>query len=688
MKTILYLIRVAGVLIAATGFGADAASPRLSPEEHAWIDRHPTVRVFAGHAPPFMFVDGEVRGIAIDYLTRVFDRNGIDYRYVKDPEVSWPQALESIGRHEVVDLLPTAKITDDRKKRMRFTNEYIFAPWVIFTRSDADFVSGLADLKGKTVSVEEGFVLHDKLKREYPDIRLKVVPATLKNYTEIPLRDLSTGVVDAYIGNLFMTTYLMQSKGYTNIKVAAPTPFGDHNQAMAVRSDWPELVGIINKTIAAMGPDEHAAIRNKWLTVRYEYGIEPADVLRWILGVMGVSALVVGFVLFWNKRLQREVAVRKQIEGALRENEERYKKAQRMGRVGNWEYDVSTGRFWGSDEARRIYGFGPESKDFTTEEVESRIPERERVHQALVDLVEREVPYHLEFEIRPRSGPDKKMIRSIAEVIRDDSGAPVKVVGLIQDVTREKAAEKAMIDLERRLRQSQKMEAIGTLAGGIAHDFNNILSSVIGYTELALDDVEKGTRRGGNLQEVYIAGTRARDLVRQILAFARRTDEERSPIAVDAVAAEVLKLIRSTIPTTIEIRRHIESRSLIMGNPTQIYQVFMNLLTNAAQAMADDGGVLEVGVTDVAVDAGPPGSQPDLKPGGYVRITVSDTGPGIPPEILHAVFEPYFTTKAVGKGSGMGLAVAHGIVESHGGRITVESMPGSGALFTVWLPTS
>ena len=154
---------------------------------------------------------------------------------------------------------------------------------------------------------------------------------------------------------IMMTMYMIQSNGYANIKVAAPTPFDNHNQAMAILNDWPELAGIINKTLTAMTPEEHAAIRNKWLTIRYEYGISKADLFRWILGVLGVASVFVLFFLFWNKRLKTEIAFRKQIEENLRENEQRYKKAQGMGQVGNCEYELKTERFWGSEQARKIY---------------------------------------------------------------------------------------------------------------------------------------------------------------------------------------------------------------------------------------------------------------------------------------------------------------------------------------------
>ena len=320
-RNILHLVWVA-FIIAAPCFGDDSALP-LSSEEQGWINKNLTVRVRIGNIPPFMISDGKIQGIAIDYLTYIFNRNGIKYKYISESEVTWPQALKYIEQHDVVDMVPTAKVTEERKKIMIFTNEYIFAPWVIFTRSDADFISSIADLKGKTVSVEEGFVIHEKLKQDYPGITLKIASSKLENFTEIPVKDLSTGLVDAYIGDLLSTTYIIQSRGYTNIKVAAPTPFDNHNQAMAIRNDWPELASIINKTLSAMTQDEHSAIRNRWLSIRYEFGISKKDLIKWILSIAGVASLFIGFVLIWNKRLKSEVFFRKMIEKNLLESETR-----------------------------------------------------------------------------------------------------------------------------------------------------------------------------------------------------------------------------------------------------------------------------------------------------------------------------------------------------------------------------
>jgi len=266
------------------------------------------------------------------------------------------------------------------------------------------------------------------------------------------------------------------------------------------------------------------------------------------------------------------------------------------------------------------------------------------------------------------------------------SDAPVSMLSIYRDITEIKMMEKERIAAEAKLQQALKMESIGTLAGGIAHDFNNILSSIIGYTELSLDDVEGNTVLANNLREVYTAGLRAKDLVKQILIFARQANEEIKPVQVDNILKEALKFLRSSVPTSIEIRQNIESDSLIMADPTQVHQIVMNLCTNAAQAMDEEGGVLSVGLTDVQLDAGFTKTYEDLKPGDYLKLSVSDTGAGMPPDVMKAIFEPYFTTKMPGEGTGMGLATVYGIVKNFGGKIMVESEVEKGSTFTVYLP--
>lgn len=254
------------------------------------------------------------------------------------------------------------------------------------------------------------------------------------------------------------------------------------------------------------------------------------------------------------------------------------------------------------------------------------------------------------------------------------------------DITQLKDLQEKQNTTEAQLQLAQKMESIGTLAGGIAHDFNNILASILGFTELALDDVRKGTIIEDNLQEVLTAGNRAKELVKQILAFARQSDEKLKPIQVSIIVKEVLKFIRSSIPTTIEITQEIRSNSLINANSTQVHQVVMNLCTNAAFAMEEKGGVLDVCVKDVSINTDQDTENLQLPPGNYIEVKITDTGVGIPPDILGSIFEPYFTTKGPGEGTGLGLAMVHGIVESYGGKSFVNSTMGKGTTFTVYLP--
>ncbi len=243
--------------------------------------------------------------------------------------------------------------------------------------------------------------------------------------------------------------------------------------------------------------------------------------------------------------------------------------------------------------------------------------------------------------------------------------------------------------LEHELRQSQKMEAIGTLAGGIAHDFNNILTAIIGYTEMAQQKVAKQEAAARDLERVQEASSRAKELVKRILTFSRRDEQERKPVQLTAIVEEVLKLLRSTLPSTIEIHQHIATApqmDTVLADPTQLHQMLMNLGTNAAHAMRALGGVLSVSLSEVLANGSLTALHPGLRPGPCLRLTVSDTGHGMEAGIKERIFEPYFTTKKVGEGTGMGLAVVQGIVKNHGGAISVYSEPGQGTTFHIFLP--
>ena len=277
-------------------------------------------------------------------------------------------------------------------------------------------------------------------------------------------------------------------------------------------------------------------------------------------------------------------------------------------------------------------------------------------------------------------GEERLVVIQAARIL-DTTGKAVGAIQTAQDIT-------DRTHLEVQFRQAQKMETIGTLAGGIAHDFNNILSAVLGYTEMAIGETELDSHLRRYLDQVFKAGERARDLVKQILFFSRQLDEKPRPLRVSPIIKEVLKLLRASLPSTIKISQEIsEGGDTILADPTQIHQILMNLCTNAAYAMQGKNGELKISLVPVNIE--PPDNliiHHDLSPGMYLRLAVSDTGAGIDNEIIDRIFDPFFTTKKPGEGTGLGLSVVYGIAKSYGGAITVQSEVGRGTEFNVYLP--
>jgi len=272
-------------------------------------------------------------------------------------------------------------------------------------------------------------------------------------------------------------------------------------------------------------------------------------------------------------------------------------------------------------------------------------------------------------------------------LLKNEKGENIGTFSSGEDITERRRAEEERERLEAQLRQSQKMEAIGTLAGGIAHDFNNILGAIIGYSELAKMKLPEESDTIENLDQVIKAGKRAANLVKQILTVSRQHQQEKRPLQIGYIVEEALSLLRSTLPKTIEIKENLhKGTGVINADPNQMHQVIMNLCTNAAHAMREDGGILMVELANVELNELEAAGHLDMDAGSYLRLTVSDTGCGMRPEIVKRIFDPYFTTKDAGEGTGLGLSVAQGIVKAHGGTITVFSEPRKGTTFHVYLP--
>ena len=395
-----------------------------------------------------------------------------------------------------------------------------------------------------------------------------------------------------------------------------------------------------------------------------------------------------GKVQYWIGIMQ-DITQRKQTEDALKESEEQYRFLVNnlpgivFKGFKDWSVEFYDNRIEGLT-GYKMHQFNSGKKKWHDLIVKEDI---ESARQTFIKALKTDKSYVRNYRITIRDG-SIVWVQERGYIVCNQNGNIEYVSGVFYDITDRKEAEEDKKKLEEQLFQAQKIESIGTLAGGIAHDFNNILGIILGNTELAMDDVPEWNPARHNLREVQTACLRAKDVVRQLLSFARKTVLEKKPTNIIPIIKESLDLMRSSIPTSIEIRQNLpRDIDTILADHTQIAQVLINLSTNADHAMPD-GGILEVSLENVELDKDAIVQYPDLGPGRYVHLTVSDTGHGISQEEIDRVFDPYFTTKEIGKGTGLGLSVIHGIVKSHGGAISVDSELGRGTTFHIYFPVT
>jgi len=380
-----------------------------------------------------------------------------------------------------------------------------------------------------------------------------------------------------------------------------------------------------------------------------------------------------------------DITERMQAEKQLRKSEEQFRNLYDEAPLGYFEYDLQ-------GNITRVNHRLLKMLSYTSEEMIGQ-----PCWKFIVDEVAREQIMAKLVGVRPPAGCLERTYRSKDgttfpvlfedRLLLDEDGHIKGIRTAVQDITERKKADKEKEKLQAQLNQAHKMEAIGTLAGGIAHDFNNILGAILGYAEMVQEDSPAGSIVRKDIDQVVKASHRAKDLVKQILAFSRQAESDHIPLQPGVIITEALKMLRSSLPSTINIQQDIDPEAgLILADPTHIHQVMVNLCTNAFHAMEETGGTLSISLKKTTLAKKDLASEPLAQPGHYVQLSIGDTGFGIAPEVQEKMFDPFFTTKEVGKGTGMGLAIIHGIAKSSKGFVSYNSQPDEGTVFHVYLP--
>jgi len=640
---------------------------------------------------PIVFQDEHdvPKGIYVDILEKIAGEQGWAIRYVPD---RWNNCLENL-RTGKIDLMTNIAYTEKRDSYIDFSNESVLMMWGQVYVNENIKIQNIFDLEGLNVAVLKGginAINFKKLIEKFQiNCQLVVVDTQLKILDMTSKGETDAGVINNVFGAAHQEKYKIR---------LSPVLFNPFKLVFAVPEGAdPHVLKTIDKYLTDWKKKDESfyhTVLKKW------YGrvnTKEEKLPQWIFPLLGGIGLIIGLLFLWmtflrrqvklrtkelqisNEKLRSEIHERVLTSERLKESEEKYRVLFRSSSDAILLVDVETLNLIDANEkAVELYGYSYE--EFLSQKATDLSAEADKTIQVLQHDFSDNIPlrYH-----KKKDGTVFPV--EISANYFEFKGRRINLSD-IRDITERMNQEEKRLALEERLQQAQKMESIGNLAGGIAHDFNNILSSIIGFTDLAIRAVEKGSQTEDDLLEVKKGGHRAKELVRQILTFARRSDEKIKPIQVTPIAKEVLQFIKSSIPSTIMIEEVLQSDSSINGSSTQVHQIFMNLCTNAAQAMEKKGGILRISVKDVFLDKS--ADQTELKSGRFIELMVSDTGQGIPEEQLPFIFEPYFTSKEQDKGTGLGLAVVHGIVVSYGGKITVKSKINEGTRFIIWLPIS
>lgn len=678
--------------------------PQAFSHENTYKTKKVTAVVLNDFPPLYLLDDsGKPAGFAIDILARVAEKADFQVHYLIVE--NWAAAMEAVRTGEA-DFIPGIGISETRSAEFLFSDEIETIPVSCFVRSQNYSIDSLTVLNNKRVAVIEKSAAETKLKHR-SDIKLVTFPNI-----DTALIQLLSGDVDAFVFPEPVLWKKARDAGVADKIKVVDLPLMELKRGFLLRKTDTELLKKINYGIQVyIQSGEYLTDYAKW------YGRPDPfwNLQRTFFGMSGVIVLVIIGMAAWryysvvqfSRQLNNNIAIRIEAEKALqkahdeldervatRTNElkEEKERAQNYLNIAG----VMIGVFNAAGEITLMNQKGCQILNVAEAEIIGKnwfnnfLPKRtvNEIREVFNKLTTGQTELVEYYENPVLTSDGKERTIAFHNTLLIDKKEQIKGVlfsGL--DITDRKKAEADKAKMEVQLWQAQKMEAIGTLAGGIAHDFNNILSAIIGYSELARRDIPKDTKVAKDIDEVINAGFRARDLVKQILSFSRQANIEPIYLHPASIIKEGIKLLRSSIPSTIVIHEDIDSKTgLILADPTQIHQILMNLCTNSFHAMEEKGGRLEISLKEVKLSKEDIGNEPGVAAGTFAQLTVHDSGTGIDPAIETNIFDPYFTTKEAGKGTGMGLAIVHGIVKNYGGFISLASEHGKGTTFKISLP--
>jgi PAS domain S-box-containing protein len=654
-------LALAAALVWVAAAAAQPPAVPLTDAERAFVAAHPVIRLMVDpHYEPADFIDeqGNHSGMAADFLALLSARTGLTFQPVP---LTSEQRADPDPAARGVDGVALSATSPTRAAFYQVTDPLLEFPAYILTRQGVDRFLTPTDLEGERVGVVSGYATEEWLRTHFPRLTLVTFPTT-----DAGLKAVSFGEVAAFVSTIPVSTHWLEKEGYANLKIAGETGY-IYRLGVTSRKDWPELHAILQKGVQSITPAERDAIRRRWLSAEYEPFWRSTRFWVPVLWVTSFLLLLWFGVLGWNHLLRREV--RRQTrrlaagEALYRTTLENVSDAVLLARADGTFLYASGG-------VKRVFAADPD----------------ELVRSGSVaalfgpDLADRAAAgLHNEEVQRPEPDGRLRTLLVTATGVKIRDAVRLFVCHDVTDRTR----------LERQLRQQKTLESVGLLASGVAHDFNNLLQVIGGFTEMAGSEVATTSARKLYLGRVSEATDRATSLTRQLLAIARRKPGEKAA-AADAgkITADLLPLLAGLLGRAVRLEFVPPPDPLnVLSDPTQIEQVLLNLLVNARDAMPA-GGTATVRWDVVDRTAEQLLGFPNVQPGRFVRLRVTDTGTGIPPGVRSKIFEPFFTTKAEGKGTGLGLSVVLGVAQDAGGYVDLQTEVGKGTTFEVFWPAA